>query len=181
MHQFCQAYDALAKASTCPISSAFLSQPNKCNSPYYLTVSLSLSLSLFYFYFYFSEISIELTYEDTSSGLGSPQKLMAGGVCQGRSMTQLSCPYTLPHVSTLGCCQKQNTGLNRSWLCPQMTIFKNCSATKLAVFLIRCAYLCAIYYLKVNICTIVFRKVWTTSMTFSSVSQNVVLTLTPVS
>lgn len=97
MHQFCQAYDALAKVSTCPISSAFLTQSNKCNSPYCPIVSLSLSLSLFYFYFYFSEIPIELT----SSDLGSLQKLMAGGVCQGRSMTQLSCPYALPHVSAL--------------------------------------------------------------------------------
>lgn len=136
--------------------SAFLTQSNKCKSPYCLIVSFSLSLSLLYFYFYFFETSTELS----SSG--------SGGACQESSTRQLSCPYILPKVSVLDCCQKWGIGWNGPLFCPQTAIFNYCSATKMAVCLNYFAYLSVIYYLKVNICMkIIFREVWTTSITFS--------------
>lgn len=85
--------------------------------------------------------------------------------------SQCFCPWLLSEVAYW---------LGWTWVL-KMAIFNNCSATKLAVCLNYCAYLSVIYYLKVNTCTIIFREVWTTSMTFSSVSLNVVLTFRPIS
>lgn len=164
VHQFNQNCDTLTIAALM-FPSTFLTQSNKCKTPYYLVASHCLSLFLFYFYFYFFETSIELT----SSGPGSPQKLTAGGVCQESGTIRLSCPHILLNVSALDCCQKWGTSWDGPLFCPQTSIFNNFSTTKLAVCLNYCAYLSVIYYLKANICTIIFREVWTTSMTFSSV------------